>query len=522
MSYDIKLTKPNDSQIIEEDQIVDYDFLTVYLNKPLNTPYNSTANIKVRINDFVRITDFKTEVLIVEDVSDQIKPGNNSVYNNETYNQTLFGLENANFDTFYVQQGPIYDGLKIGNLATYTDDVFVKIKIENEDVSAQFTGNEDYFVVEGKPITRSNYYDFNSLITKEDFIITKNSIVLTQDKIADFNAKTGRIQLVDKPILGDVITITYWFKPKIKEIDAINSKIVLKEKPKLGQTVLVQYYARVNDGWQIMNSDRSISEYDKKIVFYRHKNTNRCKISNENISAQITGKTNFFKLANKPLLPLHQDFTYEYEDALNNSVIVTVNGIVTPVYKIDSVNGTISLYVYPQIGDIVLATYYYENEMILDRISIDYPTDQKYNSRYSGNTSIADYFVNKLGYYDKVINEYKLMQDLKKIIVTARESDPVALWYGTNFASFIGTKQLPEYIKTRITSEIVEALSRLKSAQIQQKEYQIVTDEEFLNYIYSIETTRDEIDPTYYRSRVVVVSQSGRPYEITEVITSER
>ena len=494
MSYDIKLTRPNNYMTVEEDQIVDVDALTVVLNKPMN----SSANVVVRINDFRRPSDFKTETLLREDVSNQITVSNTS--------------------TIYVKSGPIYNGLKMNVLATNKDDVVVKIKVVEEDVSSQLTGIENYFVVEGHQLLKLNNYDFNSIITNDDVIIKKNGIELLSDEITDINAASGRIQLVEIPLSTDIITVTYCFRAKVKTLDSINSRIVLKERPVVGQTVVIQYYARVNDGWQIVKSNKSLYENAKDVVFYRKKNTSRIKISNESLNSQVTGSTNTFKVSHFPLLPLYQDFSSDYTDTLNNAVVVTVNGIPTPVYQINPTNGTIALFIYPQVGDLVLASYFYENELTPDRISVDYSTEEKYSSTHFGNVNIADYFIDKLGVYDKVINENKLIQDLRKIIATQRGSDPVAPWYGTNFASFIGTKQLPEFAKTRISSEIVEALTRLKSAQIQQQEYQTVTDNEFLDFIKSVVTTQDEYEPTYYRSAVAVVTQLGKMYEIDEPI----
>jgi hypothetical protein len=490
MSYEIKLTSPDSYIIKEEDEIIDYDKKTAFLVNPTT----NTIGVVVRFNDFIRQSDFTTEVIIREDVSDQI-----TVFNNKT---------------IFVKQGPIYDGLKVGNLSNDPNDVVVKIFIVDEDVSEQFTGIENFCYVQGRPILKSNDFDFSSLILKSDIIVKKNSIALTSNEIYDVNSKTGRIQLTQNPIAGDIVTVSYCFRAKVKSIDSINSRIDLKEKPVISQKVLVQYFAKVNDGWEIYKIIQKGSLYSYKIVFFGTKNTNRIFVENENVTSQVDGETNFFQLANKPLLPLHQTFYTTYKETLNNSVSVLVNGTAVSVDRVDPTNGIIKTYIIPQLGDIVLINYYYENNLIPDRVSVDYSVEQKYYSRNSGNSDLADYRVDNLGDYEKIYDENKLIQDSKKIVVTQIKSDPVATWYGTNFESIIATKQLPDYVKTRISSEIIEALTNLKNAQILQQDYQEVTPNEFLDHIQKLTVEQDLVDPTFYKVSVSIYTQAGKNYEV--------
>jgi hypothetical protein len=462
MSYDIKLTRACNHKTIEEDQIIDVDGITVILNKPLN----NTSNVVVRINDFRRSINFKTEIVVREDVSEQFTVSNK--------------------DTIYVKKAPIYDGLKVGNLATYKEDVFIKIFVIEEDVTGQLTGMENFFYLEGHPILKYNDYDFNSIITKTDIVVIKNGTAINHQDITDINSTTGRIQLTFIPTITDVIKVTYCFRAKIKILDSENGRIVLKEKPKIGQKVLVQYYANINDGWQLIKSKRSTYKSAMDVSFFLGKNTNRNLIVQESLMSQVTGTTSTFQLQHYPLLPLYQDFTKDSGDTLNNALSITVNGTVVIIERIDAEKGQIRISYTPQIGDIVLATYFDESEAVPDRISIDYAVDLTNCSKCAGNSGLAEYKTDTLGNYEKVEREDKLIQDLKKIIVTRKGSDPVATWYGTNFESFIGTKQLPDYVKTRISGEIVEALNRLKNAQIQQEEYQNLTTNEFLDYIEKI------------------------------------
>jgi len=493
MSYDLALTRPIDTKIIEEDQIVEDDRHTVILNRPMN----SVSDAIVRINDFARDRNHQTESLIREDVTDQF---------------------NGNEDTIFVVQGPIYDGLKVGNVSNNPLDVVVKINVEDEDVSEQFTGSEDYFVTEGKALLRSNKYDFDLLTEKEDVEIKINGTSITSNDIFDISPIVGKIQLNDIPLSTDTVTVSYSFKAKIDELDARNSKIVLKEKPKSGQEVYVAYYARVNDGWTIEESQRSLIENARDIIFTQQRNISRIFVENEDVSSQFDGTTSIFYVEHIPMLPLYQNFATKLSETLNNAIRVFINGESTRVASVNAETGKVALFAIPKSTDQILVNYYYDNGAVPDRISVDYTVERKYCDKCSLHIGLADYLLNSLGNYTKIYNEDKLIQDLKKIVITERGSDPVATWYGTIFISTIGGKHLADFVKTRASGEIIEALTRLKNAQIQQEEYQEVTDNEFLDFIQNIEVEQNEEDPTYFRVEVDVVTQAGSSYTVDDLI----
>jgi hypothetical protein len=490
MSYDIKLAKSCDNKVVWDDHIVEDDFLTVILGVPTNS-----SNVVVRINDFKRSRDCPNEFLVREDISSQVTGTNR---------------------TFFVAQGPIYGGLKTGRLAR-AEEIVVRVKVTDEDVSTQFTGTEDYFYTQARPLLKSNNYDFNSLLEKNDIQITVNGVILTDDKIQDIEVKTGRIQLVEAPTIGDTVSITYYYQAKIKELDAQQSRFVLKEIPKIGQEVKVAYYSRQNDGWFIKYSDLPLIEKSQDIVFYKPKKTNRFFISKENVSNQFTGIENSFNVSHYPLLPLFQVFESKITDTLNNAVTVFINDEKVQVAGVNPETGKVTLFQYPKTTDIVEVSYYYQSELIPDRISVDYYVNSTYCDKCSKYSDLLDYSVDKLGNYEKVFDENKLVQDLKKIIRTVLESDPVAYWYGTSFDAIIGLKMFPDILKTKISNEIVTALSKLKSAQIQQEEYQTVTDAEFLDKILSITIEQSTSYPDLYTADIEVSTQSGRLVPVSDI-----
>jgi len=492
MSYDIRLSKTCDNKVVWDDHIVEDDLKTVILGVP-----TTSSNVVVRINDFKRQHDYLAEILLKEDLSAQVTGATKN---------------------FFVAQGPIYDGLKLGQLASRFEDVIVKVEVVNEDVTEQFTGVEDYFFTQGRPLIRSNEYDFNSFIEKSDIEIEVNSVLLTEDNIDEFDAITGKITLTFAPLATDVVTITYCYRAKVTALNALQSRVTIKELPKLGQVVKIAYYSKQSDGWSVQNSTRALIVRSQDIVFDRERNTNRFFVSKEDVSAQFTGIEKTFQTANYPLLPLFQIFRTTIDETLNNAVFVFINDVRVPVAGISSEDGVITLYQIPKTSDVVEVSYYYEAELEPDRISIDYFVESIYCDKCSKYSDLLDYTVDKLGQYEKVRDENKLTQDLKKITRTILGSDPVATWYGTSFETIIGTKTFPEITKTKITNEIVTALSKLKSTQIQQEEYQEVTDSEFLDTISKIDVQESLTTPTLYTADVGVITQSGRLVSATENI----
>lgn len=492
MSYDLKLTNICNNKVVWDDHILENDLKTVILGVPV-----TNSNVVVRVNDFKRQKDSQTEILLREDISSQV--------DGET-------------KTFFVSHGPIFNGLKLGQHATRVDDVVVRVKVEEEDVSNQFTGTENFFYTQGRPLLRSDEYDFNSFLTLSDVEILLNGLKLLNDQIISVDSTTGKVTLNFIPEQTDIINITYYYRAKVESIDAIQSRVIIRELPKLGQEVKIAYYSRQNNGWSIQNSNRAMIESSQDIVFYKEQNTNRFFVSLENVSSQFDGLNKAFQTAHYPLLPLFQNFSTTPDETLNNAAFVYINNVRVAVAKISSEDGMITLHQTPKKTDIVQVSYYYQSEIEPDRISVDYFIPSTYCEKCSLYSDLIDYTIDKLGKYEKVFEENKLMQDLKKIVRTILGSDPVATWYGTDFDTVIGTKMFSEITVAKITEQIVTALSKLKSAQIQQEKYQKVTGNEFLDTISKIDVKQSISDPTLFVAEVSVITQAGRLISTAEQI----
>ena len=572
MSYDIKLAKICDNKMVWDDHIVENDFKTVILGLPI-----SSYSLVVRINDFKRSSDYLNEILVREDVSSQVTGSNR---------------------TFFVTDGPIYDGLKIGRLATREEDVIVRVKVTDEDVSGQFTGIEDYFFTQARPLMKSNNYDFSTIIEKNDvqikirpivknenstrlesyeiqltglggsslknyadvlriYNVTKSylytvnyssstltghlflngttpidvddvlevnyiyEVLLTDSEITDIDSKSGRIQLKTAPLSTDIITISYLYRARVKQLNSLQSQITIKELVSVGQEVRIAYYSKQNDGWYLKKSERVKIEGTQDVVFYRNRNTNRFFVQYENVSNQFTGVEKQFYVKHYPLLPIYQSFETTSGETLNNAVAVTINDVKVPVSSLDSSTGKIVLYQTPKKTDIVLVSYYYQAELEPDRISVDYVVQSIYCDKCSKYSDLLDYSIDKLGGYEKVYDENKLMQDLKKIVRTILGSDPIASWYGTSFDTIIGQKLFIEITKTKIANELVVAFSKIKSSQIQQEAYQTVTDNEFLDLVKNINVQQSVSDPSLFTVNVDVVTQSGRLVSVDEIVQTK-
>lgn len=492
MSYDLKLTNVCNNKIVWDDHILEDDLKTVILGVPI-----TNSNVVVRVNDFKRQKDSQTEVLLREDISSQVDGATK---------------------TFFVAHGPIFNGLKLGQHATRNEDVVVRVKVVEEDVSEQFTGTENFFYTQGRPLLRFDEYDFNSFVTLEDVKIQINGNDLLDEQITSVDSVTGKITLKFVPVLTDTITISYYYRAKVESINAIQSRVIIRELPKLGQEVKIAYYSRQNNGWSIQKSDRAMIESSQDIVFYKEQNTNRFFVTLEDVSNQFNGYNKVFQTAHYPLLPLFQNFATTPDETLNNAALVYINNVRVPVAKISSEDGMITLFQTPKKTDIVRVSYYYQAEIEPDRISVDYFVSSTYCDKCSLYSDLIDYSIDKLGKYEKVFDDSKLMQDLKKIVRTILGSDPVATWYGTDFDTVIGTKMFPEITIAKITDQIATALSKLKSAQIQQEQYQKVTGNEFLDVISKINVQQSISDPTFFVAEVSVITQAGRLISTAEQI----
>jgi hypothetical protein len=153
-------------------------------------------------------------------------------------------------------------------------------------------------------------------------------------------------------------------------------------------------------------------------------------------------------------------------------------------------------------------------------IEISYTSPLGYCRKCFGTGLSYDYQVLDDGTgFKKVTGLSKLQQDCLKAILTVRGSNIFHTWAGTSVESTIGEKFNPLVILD-LKQEIGSVLSNLKRAQIEQSDYQEVTDDELLDTVDSISVALADYDPTLLLIEIDITSASGRTLAITQAFKS--
>ena len=150
-----------------------------------------------------------------------------------------------------------------------------------------------------------------------------------------------------------------------------------------------------------------------------------------------------------------------------------------------------------------------KRKAIDDFFQVTYSVETKYCPKCRGLKVINDLSFNVYGKNLIVENEDKLLQEIRKGLITQLGSNPFHEWVGTRIHELIGAKAYNvEVIRTRLVQEIVTFIGKYTNLQEQQSFYQEVTDREFFNTVLSINVT-----PQY---------ASEATYWIVEIIFNNR
>jgi hypothetical protein len=155
-----------------------------------------------------------------------------------------------------------------------------------------------------------------------------------------------------------------------------------------------------------------------------------------------------------------------------------------------------------------------------DFFEINYVTQPSFCVKCAGNNYLDDISYNVRKELLETQNEYLLMQNVEKFIVTILNSNPFHLFIGTGLVGLIG-KRISNFnfLSTQITSEINRALQKLQDLQGQyQMAGRTVTQGELLASIDDIQVVQDTNDPSVVRVNVTVSAQSGKTVEFTQII----
>lgn len=121
-----------------------------------------------------------------------------------------------------------------------------------------------------------------------------------------------------------------------------------------------------------------------------------------------------------------------------------------------------------------------------------------------------DISYNNLGLVNTVQNEEKLLQEVKKGLLTTIGSNPFHIWYGTNINKLIGSKIYNvDSLRAYLVQEVNVLLEKYLDIQIKQGQYQVVTDRESYYQTLLVDLVPDENEPTYWTLNVIFQNRTG-------------
>lgn len=119
-----------------------------------------------------------------------------------------------------------------------------------------------------------------------------------------------------------------------------------------------------------------------------------------------------------------------------------------------------------------------------------------------------------------VSGAYLLIQQVEKTIVTSLGTNKYYPWAGCGLSGLVGSKITDfQILKMEIVSKVQTALNNLRT--IQQKHQAVnpsVSPDEVLKTVETIEVTQDSSDQTIINLFVQYTSQSGNPYDHTQIL----
>ena len=244
------------------------------------------------------------------------------------------------------------------------------------------------------------------------------------------------------------------------------------------------------------------------------------RFTDENASATFDG---LFVYAKYP--PIKRAFG---TDALK----VQVNGTTVVATDVDYGRGVVALpnplsitnsdvitldYVQDLGADILYKDILFEEPFRSTRhiFQVTYTTLRQYCLKCLGRGYVADWDLTQSGDVSIVFNEEKLIQDMRRYILTILGSDPYRQWLGTRLRGLIGKKIVSnQFVQDLIQSEVVETLHKLIQLQSEQLKWSPMSDREILRNVVSVQTTLDANDPTLWNVRVTGETLAGTTVEV--------
>ena len=148
---------------------------------------------------------------------------------------------------------------------------------------------------------------------------------------------------------------------------------------------------------------------------------------------------------------------------------------------------------------------------------VQYQTMPEY-CRKCHNLSVIDDMVYSVGRLAVVRDAEKLGQDLRKMVVTKKNSNKYHLWYGTYFVDYIGRGFAGSLSLSQLYSELNDGIANLIRLQEQQMAFQYLTKGERVKRLLGMNISRLEGDPTFVEVKVDLETEASEKISISTLV----
>lgn len=234
-------------------------------------------------------------------------------------------------------------------------------KVTDEDLSNQVDGSALTFFTHHKPIVDGTNAGKTSTLVSTIKVKVNDEEV----EVATLEGAEGRFTLTEPPVLGDTLTVTYYFNMHLNTADdlpytGLTRMLRVGVSPETSNFIENVDYVIINDQiqWgtgyklsQVIHTTGSEFFDENQIQGFLKDD----KIFCEDVSSQVTGTIRKLVVNFKPIVD------GSGRDIITNDpskVEVKVNGVVVQVIRVDGEKGEIYLAASPALGATVLITYY--------------------------------------------------------------------------------------------------------------------------------------------------------------------
>lgn len=130
-----------------------------------------------------------------------------------------------------------------------------------------------------------------------------------------------------------------------------------------------------------------------------------------------------------------------------------------------------------------------ESKVLDDTWEVLYITPLEFCRKCSGTKILNDWSLDQAGRLKVVVNEEKLAQDLRKLLITIKASHLEHAWYGSTLPVLVGSRFIAG-LDIRLAAEIQEALERYVKVQTKQAFFQSLTPNEKIRELSGIKVSR--------------------------------